>query len=282
MRCLVCGTEALTEAQFCGNCGASLAAAISLAVPLPLRDLGGLVGETFRVYRQNFWPFLVIALLAAIPSFLGQLAFPWTLPLALSSVGPRLLLALLGYALSIVAQGAIVCTVAQQYLRGRVDVIECYRRAFRRAIPLLLATLVFGLMLVGSGILILLLVGIPLFFYLLASRFFFSPAVVLEGMGPIAALKRSRDLVRGSWWRVFGIGVVFVLIFLGLGIAVLAPGLILTIFNKTLGSALLTALGALVSPLGAIGTAVVYFDLRARKEGYGLQAMAAEWDARGR
>src|SRR5215470_14083016 len=31
------------------------------------------------------------------------------------------------------------------------------------------------------------------------------PAVVLENAGPIAAIQRSWDLVRGSWWRIFGI-----------------------------------------------------------------------------
>src|SRR5262249_56585201 len=31
------------------------------------------------------------------------------------------------------------------------------------------------------------------------------PAVVLEGSGPVDALRRSWPLVRGSWWRIFGI-----------------------------------------------------------------------------
>ena len=31
------------------------------------------------------------------------------------------------------------------------------------------------------------------------------PAVVLEGAGPVEALRRSWQLVGGSWWRVFGI-----------------------------------------------------------------------------
>ena len=31
------------------------------------------------------------------------------------------------------------------------------------------------------------------------------PAVVLEGARPVAALRRSWQLVQGSWWRVFGI-----------------------------------------------------------------------------
>ncbi|MEU7565097.1 hypothetical protein AB0A99_03640 [Streptomyces fradiae] len=37
-------------------------------------------------------------------------------------------------------------------------------------------------------------------------RFSLAPAaVVFEGLGPVAALRRSARLVRGAWWRVFGI-----------------------------------------------------------------------------
>ena len=36
--------------------------------------------------------------------------------------------------------------------------------------------------------------------------YFASQAVVAEGRPPIEALRRSRELVRGQWWRVFGIG----------------------------------------------------------------------------
>lgn len=280
MRCPVCGTENPPGASFCGNCGSPLAAPTAPTVPLPARDLGGLISETFRVYRHNFWPFVIIAFLAAIPGLLASLALPQTLPGALPSPLPWLLI-LLGYVLSILAHGAMVCGVAQQYLRGRVDVAECSVRALRRAIPLLLAALVFGVMLVGSAILMLLLVGIPLFLYLLVSRFFYIPAIVLEGRGPINALGRSRELVTGSWWRVFGIGIVFVLMMVAVGVAAWAPGFVLTLSNERLGSAVTTALLAFVSPIAAIGTAVVYLDLRARREGYGFQAMAAEWDTRG-
>ncbi|MCH0539606.1 hypothetical protein I3F58_08495 [Streptomyces sp. MUM 203J] len=37
-------------------------------------------------------------------------------------------------------------------------------------------------------------------------KFILAPsAVVMEGLGPVQAMRRSSQLVRGSWWRVFGI-----------------------------------------------------------------------------
>ncbi|MEV6160637.1 hypothetical protein AB0L71_01660 [Streptomyces sp. NPDC052052] len=45
-------------------------------------------------------------------------------------------------------------------------------------------------------------------------------AVVFEGQGPVAALRRSSQLVRGDWWRVFGISL------LGIAIAAMASYII--------------------------------------------------------
>ena len=77
---------------------------------------------------------------------------------------------------------------------------------------LVLANLVNGLALLGAAVLILVLIGVPLFFYLVVIWFFFVECIMVENTGPMGALWRSRDLVRGSYWRVFMIGVVYVVL----------------------------------------------------------------------
>ncbi|MET7983313.1 MULTISPECIES: hypothetical protein [unclassified Streptomyces] len=84
------------------------------------------------------------------------------------------------------------------------------------AIPIaLFALMFFGLMLttVRNGepfmppglAFLLLLLAVPLTVWLLV-RFSFAPAAaVLEGASPVTALRRSARLVRGAWWRTFGI-----------------------------------------------------------------------------
>ncbi|PZT70355.1 hypothetical protein DN402_33610 [Streptomyces sp. SW4] len=61
-------------------------------------------------------------------------------------------------------------------------------------------------LLMSPGLVFLLaLVFLPLVTWLLVS-FSYAPAVaVLESAGPVTALKRSFRLVRGAWWRTFGI-----------------------------------------------------------------------------
>jgi len=58
-------------------------------------------------------------------------------------------------------------------------------------------TLIFGL----GGVIL----GIALFAWIMIRIYFAMPAVVLERLGPGQALARSWRLTRGSWWRMFGI-----------------------------------------------------------------------------
>ena len=149
--------------------------------------------------------------------------------------------------------------------------MDCYGRALSVLLPLLAATIIVSLALIGSVILMLVLVGIPLFFYVLVIWFFAVQAVVIENKSTFDALKRSQELVKGNWWRVFGIGVVFIL----LGIALLIPAIIVSVIvgliNAVLANVVLGVAVALVTPVLYIGSTLLYIDLRARKEGYGLQ-----------
>jgi hypothetical protein len=82
--------------------------------------------------------------------------------------------------------------------------------------------------------------------------------------------------VKGTWWRVFGIGIVFLVLIGALYLPGGVAGLILGVFSDTLGSLVFTLTNVLVFPLFSISATLVYIDLRVRKEGYSLEIMAAE------
>ena len=280
--CTECGTDNVPDARFCASCGTALApgagdqegtppaVAETRLGAIPRRDLGGLLTETFAIYRENFWPFLLIALVPQV------LALVTAIVPGLGSVAAQVIFGFAGAFLSVLAGAATVWAVGQQYVDQQVGVIECYRRAWYRVLSLLIAFVLVGLGLAGSGILFLILIGIPLFFYVLVIWFFASEAIMFEGKGPTAALGRSRELVRGTWWRVFGIGVVYVLVLLGLFIPGLIAAAILGFESVTLEGIAVAVIAALVTPILLIGRTLVYFDLRVRKEGYTLDALADE------
>ncbi|MFI4991270.1 MAG: YciC family protein [Solirubrobacterales bacterium] len=88
-----------------------------------------------------------------------------------------------------------------------------------------------------------------------------APVVVLERpAGVLAALARSRELVRGNGWQVFG--VIFVLFFL---VIVVSSGVELAADSAGTGAGIVARVivGILTGPVSALAAAVLYFDLRA-------------------
>ena len=293
MICPSCGHDNAAGARFCGRCGYSFPGAEASgpdAVYIPRRDLGELISETFKIYRQDFWPFIGIALVAMFPNlisaFVSPVSFPGTDSLGDDSDYWRpfgsndalgLVFLVVGLFTSAWAAGAAACAVAQHQLGRPVQLDRCLAKAWKKIGVLLLALLLFIAIMIGSGLLVVLLIGIPLFFYLLVALFFYIPAIMLEQKDVTGSLGRSRQLVTGNWWRVFGIGIVFVLLIIGISIVLSIPASIV----PYAGPILLTIINILVFPIAAIGSTLVYIDLRVRKEDYSRTQMVYELDRLG-
>ena len=115
-----------------------------------------------------------------------------------------------------------------------------------------------------------------------------APALLLENVGVFAALRRSYRLVRGSFWRVFGIGLLTAVIayivrqLFSIPFAVIG-GLFSTFQNDDSFGAILIQLlitdigtvlaGAVLFPFTAGVAALLYLDLRMRREGLDVDLM---------
>ena len=283
MRCSRCGHENTDDAMFCGECGEPQREERQEPGPyrpsegIPPRDLGQLISETFSTYGKALVPLFVIALIPQIPNALS---------LALGSGGPvddpasvsysrgELALTLIGFLLAIPSGAAAVFCVGRVLTGRKADVVTCYYRAFGVLLPTALVTIITTLALIASAILMLIIIGIPLFFYLLVIWFFAIPAVVIEGRDGISALNRSRELTLGSWWRLFRIGVVYALIFAAIAIPCGIVSAILGFVRPELSAIGIAVTVALMISIYYVGSVLVYLDLRVRKEGYSLQALA--------
>jgi len=87
-----------------------------------------------------------------------------------------------------------------------------------------------------------------------------APVVVLERPGVFAALGRSRELVRGNGWQVFG--VIFVLFFL---VIIVSSAIQIGADSAGTGAGIVARVivGILTGPISGLAAAVLYFDLRA-------------------
>jgi ABC-type multidrug transport system fused ATPase/permease subunit len=86
-----------------------------------------------------------------------------------------------------------------------------------------------------------------------------APVVVLENPGVLAALRRSRELVRGNGWQVFG---VILVLYIVVGVVSFIIEAVADSAGSGVGIVVRVIIGVLTAPLAALAAAVLYFDLR--------------------
>ena len=219
---------------------------------------------------------------------------PPKLPEALSGDEiARLVASMMGYLIATallytLLSGVITYAIGMQYAVGTLDVGRSYSRAWWRVLTLAaLGLLSFGiLVLMVAGLVLLIVPGL----IMLTLMVYWSVAVqaaIIEGCKPIEAFRRSFRLVQGNWWRTFAAWILIVLVISGLTILLgILLGLMTVPIASTaetegilwrLANAIISLLGgAIVAPISAIAGALIYFDLRARKEDYDLDALAEQ------
>jgi hypothetical protein len=277
---------------------------------MPLSEL---LDELFRLYRRHFPLIIGVALLVALPglvwtlvagvyrlnstSYTNLFTATGTSTVAFNSqefsnlLGTLLLGALGGLILLPFSLGAVYRAVTDVALGRPATIGVVLRETLARYWPLLgLVGLffVFGVVWVIAeviGFVLLILPGLAVFCaaaYFLVRWSLTVAAMMAEDIGPIRGLGRSWNLVKGQWWRTFGILVVVAILqtIISSALSILFQ-LIATIFSTgdfqaALVSVGSTLLSALVSPITTIAVVLLYFDLRVRKEGLDLDQLAQQ------
>ena len=126
-------------------------------------------------------------------------------------------------------------------------------------------------MLIGIGFFLLVVPG-----FMLLTMFVIIPVCVVEGLGPIQSLGRSRQLTKGYRWRIFAL-------YLIPGVIIGIAGVVLARLGMSIaGAAGYGLLSFLVTAVGGAYQAIVnimtYHDLHAVKEGLDIEQLAAVFD----
>ncbi|MFF2141248.1 hypothetical protein [Kitasatospora sp. NPDC058190] len=137
------------------------------------------------------------------------------------------------------------------------------------------------------------LLTVPVAGWLLIRYSLAAPALMLEKQGVVTALSRSRRLVRGSWWRVFGIVLLSKVLSVVIGMVLLIParfiGLVLGFGSidslgdqgkQSIGMLVVVAVAgiiasALTTPFMAAVGVLVYIDQRIRREALDIELARA-------
>jgi hypothetical protein len=227
-------------------------------------QVGEPIGEGWAIYKR-FWQHLL------------PLAFVTYLVISLIALVLTLVAGILGALASVVVaiagifllQGALVEAVAD-VRDGRADL--SLTETFGRVVPKLGSIVAAGL-LAGIAIAIgLVLIVVPGLF-LLTIWSVVVPVIVLESTGAMESFGRSRALVKGYGWTVFGVIVITFLINLAVKIVI---SIVLAGLSDDLRSYLSDVVAnTLISPFIAATLTCMYFRLRALHQPADVPAGAA-------
>ena len=272
--------------------------------PMSFSDI---LDAIFSLYRKHFLLFFGILSLY----FFGTVV-EYSLEGFLSSSRLKdLVVRFAGAPFMLVSVGGIILATATIYLGGHITSTDALKQTLRRFVSIcvcqVLWTLAWGTVFIvvaftlRQGIeltIAILIVGIPFSIYFAVRWIFVIEIVLLENPSVGYAFKRSSELVRGTWWRVYRI--LFLILLLSSAIHYIfqiSLGLILSLTELTdettleniiqwsileeplnsnsLFYAIMSCIDLLlrtfIAPIWVIGITLLYFDLRIRKEGFDIE-----------
>ncbi len=266
-----------------------------LKLPYPM-GLAEMLEESLEIYRHNFALLFGLALIPALLSTaFATIANLWlTLP-GTRELEPLLIAAMvISYTLLIITAfigyGAQIWASGQIIMGKPVGFGEAWMAVLKRSGALLITILIaFFPMLAGLALCCVGVIFTGIVFFAVLEQI-----VLLEGVAYFRAISRHVQLVYPNWeWaRVLGFYlasyVIIMLVQVLIGWAGMVLPLVVEIGREALP--LSTQLGisvagqlwqqlaaALVMPYWSVFLTLLYFDLRARREGYDLQILLENW-----
>lgn len=271
--------------------------------PLSLTDI---LDGMFTLYRNNFQLFFrIILYYFAIGYVLDIIGIYYLTRETISGLLIGSVIAIIGQSLlSLFIVGSICYTTSQIFLSKSITSEAAMQQTLRVYMTLLGGFVIYMLVIIGLTVTC---IGIPFAVYMFVRWGLYSLPILVEETSVGASLRRSSDLVKGNWARVFGILLAIILIyymissilfttftvlfFLIPGTGEIPPGIntletFRYIFIPTpedigwfvyiIRTFFGFVINALLIPIGSIGTTLLYFDMRIRKEALDLEMQATQ------
>ncbi len=251
---------------------------------LPLREqagfsIGAVFARCFRTYRRRFVSFFLVTLAIAVPLEGAVVVAARTLitrtqiranPLEFRDfIAPAF--AMLLYLALYAAQSALFGGACRD-MSGEAPALGRSVRDGLVRLPSGIAAVLISWLAVIAGWVALAFPGIMIF-TVTAVAF---PACVIERLGPFAAISRSAALTKGHRWRILVIYLIEVIG--GYGSFVGGQILLEALLPDALASLVLIVMQVALIAFTTVLNTAVYFELRAAKQGGGIDQLAAVFD----
>jgi hypothetical protein len=209
-----------------------------------------IISRAFEIYRTQVATLLAAALLVYLAQFVVNLV----LPDELDWIGSIVSLVLTAF-----FTGMVVMLVRDLQDGHRDSSLgELFSSVTPVFVPVIVVSILFGIG-VAIGLVLLIIPGL----ILLTIWAVAIPVTVIERPGILRAFGRSRELVKGNGWQVFGTILLVWLISIVIGAI---GGLIADAIGGVIGALVVAIVSALIAPVIALASALIYFALVGAKE----------------
>ena len=240
---------------------------------------GEIFSEAFNLYFDNFVALFVISFISAFPGFIyAQSVVNNTLAGSSGNAFFGTLMPMIFMVLAnTIATALIIEVVSKKYLRKPQSMQQYISTILPFVLPIIGLSILQSFA-VGFGFILLIIPG----FIVLAGLSLSAQTLVIERIGVTDAMKRSWELSKGHRMQIFGF-----LFLMGI-VSGVADYILRTIFlsNINLGNVRSvfmiynissTVVSALITPLTVCILILIYFNLRIKKEGFGLEHMVNQF-----
>lgn len=219
-----------------------------------------ILDRAFRVFRDHFSALVGISAVLWLPY--GAILAEGNTSHVVSGIAELAFFLLLP-----VMSVALTAAVANVYLDRPITVGDAYR-SIRVILTPIVGTYLLLYLLVILGFVALVIPGI----YLLNCWSLAAPVMIVEHRFGMTALRRSRQLVTGAWWRTFGI------FFVASLIAEVPAGVLQLFWSyiPVFGPILTAGTSAIATSYSLVVLVIYYFDRRCRTEDFDLRFLAEQ------
>lgn len=245
-------------------------------------SIGGILDQSIQVIMNNFGVLMAIAFSLQLPLAIATLVImtafgfnPGGDPAAMQAVNPMFFigLAVIGLLTIIVTpitNAAMVHAIADAYLGKKPSVGASFSRALTKIGPLIWTWIIVGLAIMG-GLIACIIPGILcIIWFSLATQ-----VVVLEPVSGIAAMKRSKELIKGNIGKWFVLMILLAVIGMGIGFGSQMIG---GLTQNIMIAQLIQSVSQIVAGLlGAAILVLLYFSARCMHEDFDLELLAASF-----
>jgi hypothetical protein len=240
---------------------------------------GGIIGQGFNLYIDNFFPLILISIGAGIPMFLLSSFTEYNFS---SHGGTGVFTLNISYSITYfvnsifiyISAGLMIEIISKRYLGEKTGFSDYIHNTLSIIFSIIGMSVIVSLI-ISCGILLFVIPGIVLSLGLSIVEY----VLVIERKGIIASIRRSWELTKGRKLSIMGLYFMAGLISVPLYLILLYISSVFLTENYFINNLFIQIIAAILRPFYSCILILLYFNLRIEKEGFNVEYLAERFSS---